>query len=125
MFVQETDLTLIHYSVILPLVKKTFEKDQSNLEQYVHIKDPYMTVVHEALTSLCHDLQQLRRAQQKRNIRVYLVDNDVTFSTYGYVCNRYEGQNRYMNANLKRQTGRCMTRYLRGERLLPAEITDR
>lgn len=121
MFVHKTDLTFIHYAVILPLVKKTFEKDQGHLKQYMHIKAPYMAIVQTALISLQNDLQQLKRIQKQRNIRVYLIDTNETFSTYGYVCNHYEGQNRYVNAHLKRQTGRCMTRYLQGERLFTEE----
>ncbi|QQK77023.1 hypothetical protein HUG15_16545 [Salicibibacter cibarius] len=121
MFVRKTDLTFIHYAVILPLVKKTFEKDQGHLQQNMNIKAPYMAIVQTALASLQNDLQQLKRVQKQRNIRVYLLDADETFSTYGYVCNRYEGQNRYVNAHLKRQTGRCMTRYLQGDRLFTEE----
>ncbi|SDI55875.1 hypothetical protein [Natribacillus halophilus] len=121
MFLRKKDATLIHYAVILPLVKKTFEKDHLHLEQYVHSKAPYMILVHEALTSLHNDLRQLKRVQKQREIRVYLVNADETFSTYGYVCNRYEGQNRYVNANLQRQTERCMTRYLQGARFFTDE----
>ncbi|GAK11773.1 hypothetical protein JCM19039_1488 [Geomicrobium sp. JCM 19039] len=117
--VTKDELTLIHYAVILPLVRKSFQRSRIQAEQSLSLHEPYLTLIDEALALVHEDLRTLKQEQQTRSIRVYKIDSDSTFSEYGYVCGRYEGQNRYVNTNLKRQTSACMERYLHGERVEP------
>ncbi|GAK09354.1 MULTISPECIES: hypothetical protein [Geomicrobium] len=114
---QNDDLTLIHYAIILPLVKRSFEENLQQVPEMFRVHEPYIELIDEALSLLHLDLRQLKKEQHSRNLRIYRIDSDETFSSYGYVCGRYEGQNRYVNANLKRQTSECMSLYLHGKRV--------
>ncbi|SFP75456.1 hypothetical protein [Salibacterium halotolerans] len=112
MQIKEEEHIMVHYYILLPLVKKVLEQDR---ELFAHgsfkVKDPYLSVIQKALQLLHQDMRTVKVYMQKHQMRVQFEENDGTFSRYSYVCRGYEGTSSYMNANLKRQARRCMDVY--------------
>ncbi|GAJ99306.1 hypothetical protein [Geomicrobium sp. JCM 19055] len=58
---QNDDLTLIHYAIILPLVKRSFEENLQQVPEMFRVHEPYIELIDEALSLLHLDLRQLKK----------------------------------------------------------------
>lgn len=112
MRITEEEHIVIHFFILLPLVKKVLERDMKLLQEGdFKVKDPYLDMIQNALKSLHEDMRYIKRFMHKHEIRVTAAGNDGMFSRYSYLCRGYEGKSSYLNANLKRQTRHCMGAY--------------
>ncbi|MGY4689451.1 hypothetical protein [Salibacterium sp. K-3] len=112
MQISEEEHVMIHYYILLPLVKKVLEKDRDLFENGAFkVKDPYLAVIQGALNLLHEDMRSIKKYMHQRRMSVHFEQNDGMFSRYSYVCRGFEGSSSYLNANLKRQTRRCMDVY--------------
>ncbi|SFE71757.1 hypothetical protein [Alteribacillus iranensis] len=112
MHIDEEEHIMIHYSILLPLVKRVLEQDIQRFEKSsFKVKDPYLHMIQHALERLHKDMHLIKQFMRKHRIRVNFEENDGMFSRYSYVCRGYEGKSSYLNANLKRQTRHCMDAY--------------
>ncbi|MFD2705127.1 hypothetical protein [Salibacterium lacus] len=112
MQIKEEEHIMVHYYILLLLVKKVLEKDRELFEHgSFKVKDPYLSVIQEAMQLLHQDMRTIKTYMQKHQMRVQFEENDGMFSRYSYVCRGYEGTSSYLNANLKRQARRCMDVY--------------
>ncbi|WP_026699883.1 hypothetical protein [Salibacterium aidingense] len=112
MQIKEEEHIMIHYFILLPLVKKVLEKDIQLFEKGgFKVKDPYLTMIRNALHLLHEDMRHLKKYMHQHRVRVNFEENDGVFSRYSYVCRGYEGTSSYLNANLKRQARHCMDVY--------------
>ncbi len=110
--IKEEEHIMIHYFILLPLVKKVLEKDFQLFESGAFkVKGPYLDMIQEALRMLHKDMRHIKQYMHQNRIRVTFQENDGMFSRYSYVCRGYEGSSSYLNANLKRQTRHCMEAY--------------
>ncbi|WP_240374778.1 hypothetical protein [Bacillus piscicola] len=112
MHIKEEEHIMIHYFILLPLVKKVLEKDALLIAKSTFkIKDPYLDLIQDALLHLHKDMRHVKQFMHENRIQVHFQENDGMFSRYSYVCRGYEGKSSYLNANLKRQTRDCMNAY--------------
>ncbi|RSL29376.1 hypothetical protein D7Z54_31565 [Salibacterium salarium] len=112
MQIKEEEHIMIHYFILLPLVKKVLEKDMNLFEKgSFKVKDPYIDMVRDALHLLHEDMRHIKKYMHQNRMRVIFNENDGMFSRYSYVCRGYEGTSSYLNANLKRQARHCMDVY--------------
>ncbi|SDH94466.1 hypothetical protein SAMN05192534_1168 [Alteribacillus persepolensis] len=112
MQISEEEHMIIHYFILLPLVKKVLERDVQLFEHGAFkVKDPYVGMIQDALRMIHHDMRRIKRYMYQRRITVTFKENDGMFSRYHYTCGGYEGSSSYLNANLKRQTRNCMNAY--------------
>ncbi|MFB5661308.1 hypothetical protein [Alteribacillus sp. HJP-4] len=112
MQIKEEEHIMIHYFILLPLVKKVLEKDLQLFEEGpFKVRDPYLMMVQESLRMLHEDMRHIKKYMHGHNMQVSFEENDGTFSRYSYACRGYEGASSYLNANLKRQARHCMEAY--------------
>ncbi|MDA3129235.1 hypothetical protein ACFPTR_02680 [Aliibacillus thermotolerans] len=115
MSITEEDHMMIHYFILLPLVKTVLEKDRQLIaNSSMKIKEPYFQLIESALQRLHRDMRAIKQFMQKHRIQVLFQENDGTFSRYSYTCRGYEGKSSYLNANLKRQAKRAIDVYFTG-----------
>ncbi|MDX6152113.1 hypothetical protein [Marinococcus sp. PL1-022] len=119
MVMTEKEHIVIHYAVLLPIVKKVLALDTKALKSSdVRLQEPYERLFQQASNALQHDLYQLRLYMEKKNIQVVFEENDGVFTHYVYYLNGGSGRTSHLNVNLKKQTERCLHLYFSGRSAL-------
>lgn len=119
MVMTEKEHIVIHYAVLLPIVKKVLALDTKALKSSdVRLQEPYERLFQQASNALQHDLYQLRLYMEKKNIQVIFEENDGVFTHYVYYLNGGSGRTSHLNVNLKKQTERCLHLYFSGRSAL-------
>ena len=119
MVMTEKEHIIIHYAVLLPIVKKVLALDTKALKSSdVRLQEPYERLFQQASNALQHDLYQLRLYMEKKNIQVIFEENDGVFTHYVYYLNGGSGRTSHLNVNLKKQTERCLHLYFSGRSAL-------
>ncbi|WP_079475851.1 hypothetical protein [Marinococcus halophilus] len=119
MVVTEKEHIVIHYAVLLPIVKKVLALDTEALKSSgFRLQEPYERLLHQAFDALQHDLCQLRLYMNRKNIHITFDRNDGIFTHYVYYLDGGSGRTSHLNANLKKQTERCLHLYFAGRSAL-------
>ncbi|SDW67097.1 hypothetical protein SAMN05421781_2066 [Marinococcus luteus] len=119
MVMTEKEHIVIHYAVLLPIVKKVLALDTQALKSSgVRLQGPYERLFQQAFDALQYDLYQLRLYMQKKNMQIVFEENDGVFTHYVYYYNSGSGRTSHLNANLKKQTERCLHLYFSGRSAL-------
>ncbi|NEY21477.1 hypothetical protein G4D61_16155 [Bacillus ginsengihumi] len=86
----EDENEIIADYILLPLVRKTLERDKKIIEESkVRFKEPYIMMIDKALSQLAKDLNKVKREVYKQKIR-FKKNHDLYYSVFvrGYEHNK-------------------------------------
>ena len=110
MMITTDEQKAIHHYVLLTIARKALEKDLERLKALpLKLQPSYLTLTTTVLDQLSKELGVIKRYMKQNELQVHLGKNDGTFSHYNYFCRGYEGQNHYLNVNLKNQVTEYIT----------------
>ncbi|WP_078430262.1 hypothetical protein [Alkalihalobacterium alkalinitrilicum] len=110
MVITKEDQTTIHQFVLLTIARKALEKDLEQLKaSSLKLQPAYLNLTTTVLDQLSKELGVIKRYMKQKELKVEVGKNDGTFSYYHYFCRGYEGQNHYLNVNLKNQVTQYIT----------------